>query len=288
MYLKSKIIFFFTLFIFSLSVFAQPIIAQYFGIWLNRGQTWQQKLRSDTPFDKLNRVYVSFGKIITVNEHLSIAFDGNTAHAVQLIQRIHTQNPKADIFLTVGGSDDNQSFGGAANDPEFAINVLHFLNKYNLNGFDIDWENDLNQQDLNTLVTHLYSVLHAAGDKLTLDVWPYPFSAYDMTVLKNNLNQINIMSYGATTPLDNSVSAFQQAGFPVNKMIGGVETETDYPGGTDTLGSSGSIAQKANYALQNGLAGMMGWRLDNDYATEDNPNYPTYQGAIQLWATMHK
>src|SRR3990167_4006062 len=183
---KRNIIFFLTsipiIFCYS-TIYAQPIIAQYFGIWLNHGQKWSQKFRSDTPFDKLNRLYISFGKIVEIDGHFTIAFDGSADHVQALIARMKQQNPTADIFLTVGGDDGAQSYGGAANDPDFAQNVLQFLNEYGFNGFDIDWENNLNQTDLDSLVTNLYAALHASNDKLTLDVWPFPDPAYDMSVL---------------------------------------------------------------------------------------------------------
>lgn len=268
-------------------VFAIPIVAQFFGIWLNYGQTWQQKFRTDTPFNKLNRLYIAFGKIVNTNGSFTIAFDGSVDYVQALIARMKQQNPTADIFLTVGGDDGGQSYGGAAHDPNFAQNVLQFLNQYGFNGFDIDWEDNLKKHDLNLLVENLYVALHANHKKLTLDVARLPIFSYDIPVLKNNLDQINIMSYGSSVSLNDCVSAYINAGFPPNKMIGGVETEVGYDeGGPDTLGPSGTIAQKASYALQNGLAGMMAWRLDNDYATTTDPNVPTYQGAIQLWNSM--
>lgn len=267
---------------------AQPIVGQFFGIWLNPDQTWKQKFRRDTPFQKLNRLYIAFGKIVTIGDHLSIAFDGDPNHVTQLIERMRHDNSTADIFLTVGGNDDDQSYGGAANDPAFAENVLQFLDQYGFNGFDIDWENDLDHDHLSQLVKNLHHVFQTQHKKLTLDVWPYPNAAYDMTVLKNNLDQINIMSYGVDASLEYCVNQYVAQGFPVNKIIGGIETEFGYYGGTDTLGPNGTIAQKSQFALKNGLAGMMAWRLDNDYTTSKNPNYPTYRGAEQLWQSISK
>lgn len=69
------------------------------------------------------------------------------------------------------------------------------------------------------------------------------------------LDAINIMSCGTGTALPPIVEAFVGGGFPNAKMIGGIETENGYSGGTDTLG--GTIAEKSAYALHNDLAGMM-------------------------------
>ena len=268
----------------------QPIIAQYFGIWAEQGQTWEQKFRSDTPFDKLTRLYISFGKIIKKEDgHFSINFDGSTDHVHALIDRIRAVNPHAEIFLTVGGNGNDDSFGGAANDDLFAMNVRDFLLSYGMNGFDIDWEEGLNKQALNKLTQNLYQVLHAVGDQLTLDVWPYA-GMYDMSTLRNSVDQINVMSYGTGLSLANIVPIFIQAGFPAEKIIGGIETESGYNqfgGVTDSLGPDGTIVAKAKYVLSHGMAGMMEWRLDNDYATADNPLVPTYQGALLLWSAMY-
>ena len=269
-----------------------PIIAQYFGIFIGGNQTWEQKFRTDTPFDKLNRLYIAFGKIIKTNDgHFSIAFDGEPKYAQAIIQRMQTVNPNADVFISIGGDGSPGSFGGAANDTKFATNVLNFLRQYDCKGVDIDWETGLDRKNLNQLVTRLGTTLHKYHKKLTLAGWAGISDAYDMRVLSSNLDNINIMSYGTGQPLETSVTQYIKAGFPAEMIIGGIETEThyhDFGGATDTLGQDGTIRQKANYALTYHLAGMMEWRLDNDYALLDNLNYPTYKGALELWSAMNK
>ncbi|EKD71215.1 MAG: glycoside hydrolase family protein [uncultured bacterium] len=271
----------------SLAATSKPIIAEYFGIWTEHGQAWEDKFRPDAPFNQLNRLYISFGKLIkTADGHFSLDFDGDAKHAQDLIMRMKKVNPTAEIFLIAGGDGRSDSYGGAANDTKFAENVRLFLEKYGFDGFDIDWEASLNKTNLNNLVTHLYTELHPKGYQLTLDVWPFVSTAYDVNVLKNNLDQMNIMSYGANRDLGMIVNHFEKAGFPANQLIGGIETETGYYDVTDTLGANGSIAKKSAFAKEHGLAGMMGWRMDNDNAAKDRPNYPTYQGAIELWKCM--
>ncbi len=270
----------------------KPIVAQYFGIWTetSRNQQWEQKFRADTPFDKLTRIYIAFCKVVTTTDgHLTIQFNGDISHAVAIMDRVRSVNPSAEIFVAVVGEGGANDFGGAAKDPQFASNVRGFLAHYGLNGVDIDWEMGLNKNDLNLLTTNLAANLHPAGYKLTLDVWSTPSAAYDMNVLSQNLDQMNIMSYGRYTRLDQCANAYIQQGFPAEKLIGGVEVEIPYEGGnTDTLGPDGTLTQKANYVLSNGLAGIMAWRLDNDYPDADNLNYPTYKGANELWQIFIK
>ena len=273
---------------------AHPIIAQYFGIWSSSEENWAKKMREDTLFTKCNRVYVSFGKIIQTNDgHYSVDFDGpaiDGAHARQLIARIRNDNPSAELLLTVGGNGSTASYGGAASDLQFAPNISQFLKDNKLDGFDINWEEDIIKTKLTLLLKNMYSVLHNNQQLLTLDVWPRMSSYdYDTAVLDANVDQINVMSYGTGLPLEYTADTFIKAGFPAEKVIGGIEVETDYNqfnGVTDTLGDNGSIAHKAKYALAHRYAGMMSWRLDADYAPKDDSHHPTYQGAIQLWKSM--
>ena len=215
---KQSIFLFFLILFVTCATSATPIIAAYFGIWANK--SWPERFRTDFPVKKINRLYIAFGKIVRLPDgHFTVGIDGDVAHVGCLVGAMHYRNPTAEILLTVGGSDAQNSYGGAANDPEFSNNVLQILDHYGLNGFDIDWENNLNKDDLNRLVTQMHAVLHAHNDQLTLDVWPYPMNAYDMPTLQKNVNQINIMSYGTGLPLDRWVNAYTEAGFPATPII---------------------------------------------------------------------
>lgn len=261
--------------------FAQPIIAQFIGIFHQPGH-WHDRIRKSAPLNKLNRVYLAFGSIVLLNGQHTLSWDGKESYVQDIVNRLRSENPTAQVFLTVGGNGEFTSYGGAATDPAFATNVANFLITNGLSGIDLDWELSLNRSQLSLLVQNLANTLHPLGLKVTLDVWPFVNSAYDIPVLSQNLDQMNLMSYGIHTSLNLVASQFITAGFPANKLIGGIETESTYKEGVDTLGPQGTIAQKATYALQNGLAGMMAWRLDNDYATPGRPNRPTYAGAEQL------
>lgn len=286
-----KTVFFYITLFFAAASFAKtpstpPIIAQYYTISSDSAEQWKDEFKSNTPFTKLNRLYITFGKIVKTGGHFTVAIDGSENHLKQVLQTMKEKNPKAELFLTTRGTDDSDSYGGAANDPAFAQNVATLLKKYGLNGFDIDWEEDLNKADLDNLLIHLHSTLHANNKKLTLTVWPFMQPEYDIAVIKNNVDQINIMSYGTEITLNEIVAIFEGANFPADKIIGGIDTESPYQDVQDSLGPNGSIAQKSAYALSHHLAGMMEWRLDSDYTTTQKPLNATYQGAAQLWKSM--
>ena len=201
----------------------KPVIAEYFGIWGTQSE-WVSKFRNDTPLDKLNRLYVAFAKIIkTKDGYLDINFDDNDndpthKHALDLIARTRQINPQAEILITLGGKCLADSFCGAANDPNFAKNVNAFLQKYNWQGLDIDWEQELDKNALNKLVKNLSAELHPDKLLLTLDVWYDVNSAYDPQTLAKYVDQMNIMSYGVYRHLSDIVPKFTDAGFPITPL----------------------------------------------------------------------
>jgi GH18 family chitinase len=301
----------------------QKIIASYFGIWTdtNNGvqQTWQEKLNENTPLQDVNRLYIAFADPnLKSNGHYNLEWylpkNGNNSQQQQTIladKRVKqlldamytdhfTNKQKYEVFVVIGGGTTGQvgSLAGAANDPQFPSAVVTFLKKYHLDGVDLDWENadDINN-NLLPMVQSLYPALHAAGYKLTLSVMPYNSGYVNgnsytySSELYQYVDQINIMSYGTEdTNMSVHVESYNNIGFDNSQMILGIDTETGYSDTsgqiTDTLGNNGTIQQKASYALQNGLAGMMSWRLGNDYAPKDNLNTPTYKGAECLHQVM--
>lgn len=262
---------------------SQPIIADYFGIF---DTDWSAVLRPDTPFNKLNRVYISFGKIIQVaNNHFSVAIDGDPNRVTQVVNAVKQMNPTAELFLTTGGDNAPDSYGGASADPSFGPNVISVLNQFGLHGFDMDWEQGLVTKPLNNLLINMSNAFRPGGYKLTLDVWPFSQPAYDYAVMEKTLDQMNIMSYGPGTPLNLSAAPFLNGGIPSYKLVGGIEVESGYAGGPDTTGIDGSIAAKAAYSLSSNFGGMMSWRLDNDYCPPGS-DMPSYIGGIDLWDDM--
>jgi hypothetical protein len=268
----------------------KPVIAQYFFIADERERTWDVKFRDDISFDKLTRLYIAFavikdGKLDYANKTNKPTDQKRIALLVEACKKV---NCSAEIFIT--SSTEGQQYIDAAKNPTaFANSVVKFLRDNELDGYDMDWENGLDKDALNKLLIALRNAFDAACKTdgktygLTLAVWPTPRNRYDLKTVSENVDAINIMSYGVSEPLETDAQAYTRDGFPLSKMIGGVDTEADYNGGVDTLGNDGTIAQKARYTLANGLAGMMAWRMDNDYVDD---KISTYKGTIQLYESM--
>ncbi len=261
-----------------------PIIAQYF--YTGDDNEWDNK---NVPFDLLNRLYISFADITENGKNnFELTFPAKEK-IITLIKNCRAKNPKAEILITANPSANY--IGAASNSVNFAKSVVSFIRTYKLDGFDIDWEENIERTALNTLLKELRKALTKAGNEdkkqylLTLAVWQYAnYGNYDLNILAENVDQINIMSYGTGIKLSTCVDSYK--GFPVSKMIGGIETEDGYnqwDGTTDTLGKDGTIEQKCKYALKNSMAGMMEWRLDNDYVDQKTKK-PTFKGAM----AMHK
>ena len=94
--------------------------------------------------------------------------------------------------------------------------------------------------------------------------------------LAGSVDRINITSYGPgdTYDLASYADSYASAGFPYDKMIGGLEAEAGYgeSGGPDT---QESVAAKCGYVKEHNLAGLFVWRIDNDMRPDNGP--PTYR-----------
>jgi hypothetical protein len=274
---------------------AFPIIANYWDILDFEGKNekgWNYRLRT-APFRKLNRLYIAFawikeGELVYFNEQYDPSLIG------QLVNRCRKVNPQATILISSGYDETGSMYTGAAKDPQkFALSVVKFIEQNNLDGYDMDWENGIDPDAMVELLKAVHDAFLNKGFILTLAVWPSP-TIYEHTVplIAEYVDQINIMSYGIDESLEEDANKYYSAGFPYSKMIGGIETEIDYPMGyapdtVDTL--NGTIKDKCDFALKNGLAGMMAWRLDNDYRPVKKHKaygYPSYKGALNMYIHM--
>jgi len=249
------------------------------------------------PWTKINRLYIGFATIkdgVLTDLPAGTSAD-DAAQRVEMQDRIRTvvslcrlNNPGAEIFITSNFGDDlDTEYLVAAQDPQkFADSVLAYLKAYDLDGYDMDWESgqiDDYAPQLTSLLSTCHATFAAAGNNpqgrtylLTHTVWPGVESAQTVDGLKDSVDQINIMSYGTGDKYDlvSYADVYAAAGFPYDKMIGGVESESGY---VDNVGpdTQASVAAKCAYVKEHNLAGLFEWRMDNDMRPDNGP--PTYQ-----------
>jgi hypothetical protein len=280
---------------------SRNIIAAYFYLYPDPSDDTYPLVMSakDTiPWKKVNRIYIGFA---TVHDGVLTDLPSGTS-AGNISQRAETQtrirnvvalvrktNPGAEIFITSNFDEDRMDpeYLLAAQDPQkFADSVIDYLKEYNLDGYDMDWES----RRIDNYAPQLTSLLSACHDrfafegsnprgrsyKLTHTVWPGVESPETVAGLADSVDQLNLMTYGPgdTYDLTSYAASYHNAGFPYEKMIGGVESESGYgeSGGHDT---QESVAAKCASVKENNMAGLFEWRMDNDMRPDNSP--PTYQ-----------
>jgi GH18 family chitinase len=250
------------------------------------------------PWTKINRLYIGFA---TVNDGVLTDLPvgdstDNTTQRVEMQRRIremvalcHENNPDMEIFITSNFDErelDPQYLQAAQDPQKFADSVLDYLKEYDLDGYDMDWESSRIEEyapQLTSLLSICHATFEAAGNNshgrpylLTHTVWPGVESAETVAGLNDSVDQINIMSYGTGDKYDlvSYADSYAAAGFPYEKMIGGVESESEY---TDNVGpdTEASVAAKCAYVKEHNLSGLFEWRIDNDMRPDNSP--PTYQ-----------
>jgi GH18 family chitinase len=250
------------------------------------------------PWTKINRLYIGFATVKdgVLTDLPTGDSSEDAARRAEMQRRIREivalcrkNNPDAEIFI-VSNFDEKEldpEYLLAAQDPQkFADSVANYLQQYDLDGYDMDWESgqiDTYAPQLTSLLSTCHDTFAAAGTTprgqhylLTHTVWPGVESAETVAGLSDSVDQLNLMTYGTGDKYDlvSYADAYHEAGFPYGKMIGGLESEAGYG---DNVGpdTRESVAAKCDYVKTHDLAGLFVWRMDNDMRPDNSP--PTYQ-----------
>jgi chitinase len=216
----------------------------------------------------------------------------------ELVSRSHAAGVK--VIISVGGGGGGDAFksivANAAYRTAFANNMLNFVNQYNLDGVDIDWEYPSDGVEANNfllMMQELYSKMHSNGKLCTIAVIAYNSSSI-LNGVFNAIDFLNIMAYDennyehSTYALGvQSINYWVGRGLPVNKAVLGVpfygrDKCCDYQTASykDILAMGGSpnadtynnqigyngiptMKQKTAYAMQ-ACGGIMIWELSQD------------------------
>ncbi|KAG8526979.1 uncharacterized protein KY384_008408 [Bacidia gigantensis] len=125
------------------------------------------------------------------------------------LQRVKTQNPQIKTILSLGGGSGSENFAAAASNPTsratLANTAKQILDKYQMDGIDIDWEHpsDPGQgRDFISLLSSLRNVLPASQYLLTaaLPAGEWALQNIPLGEASQLLSYLNIMTYDFAGP----------------------------------------------------------------------------------------
>ncbi len=179
--------------------------------------------------------------------------------------RVNNNALKISMSLVWGNGDEiNQIFSNtsrtdAQNAESFAANLVAYLQHYDIDGFDIDWEYPLSGQ---TTEAHMSALLTAVGaafraqtnKKYYLTLAPNSAQNLDGAVGNANVDFLSLQLYGSTDK-----GAYTGIGIAENLLAYGAKFESKYVGGPPY-----QTAQEA-YAgyQQGGYKVATQWRLNS-------------------------
>lgn len=195
--------------------------------------TWQGSV-NEIGYDKITHLNYSF-LIPQANGGLN-PLEGGGQRLQDVVAQAHSEGVK--VLIAVGGwnGGDDSAFrelaSSSASRSAFVTNIVNFINQYNLDGVDIDWEYpDAGSEADNykILMQQLSSELHNRGKLLTAAVTSNDFpGSVDASVI-GSVDFLNIMAYdmgyphstyeGAKTALNYWINT---EGLPKEKAVLGV------------------------------------------------------------------
>jgi len=166
------------------------------------------------------------------------------------------------IIMAVGEQGQGFDFSGGASPryrPRLIKTIVSYVSKYNFDGVDIDWEEDVpqNQKDYVALIKGLRNALNAAFPArhmyLSADVDTGqipPAIAARISPYVDSLNMETFENNG-----ESSVAAYTRAGIPASKLLLGIGIANGYYDTTEAR-----VAAKVKYVEEHGLKGTLFWQ----------------------------
>ncbi|HXE42408.1 MAG TPA: glycosyl hydrolase family 18 protein, partial [Candidatus Baltobacteraceae bacterium] len=164
--------------------------------------SWQGSV-SGIQFSKVTHINYAF---LLPNSNGSLQTIDNASKLQSLVTSAHNAGVK--VCISVGGwNDGNDSAfvsiaGNSSYRTTFVNNIVNFINQYDLDGVDIDWEYpDTSSESSNytTLMGQLASAMHSRGKTLTAAVIAYGSTGdYISSTVFGYVDWLNIMDYDNT------------------------------------------------------------------------------------------
>ncbi|MDX1693582.1 MAG: glycosyl hydrolase family 18 protein [Ketobacteraceae bacterium] len=250
------------------------------------------------PYDRVTHINYSF--VLPNHDGSLRPLDGGAWRLQSLVQRAHQHGVK--VLIAVGGwnNGDDSAFRSLASNAGYRNNfvnqVVNFVNQYNLDGVDIDWEypDGWEVPHYRTLMQQLSQAMHSRGKLLTAAVTATDFPGSVDGAVINSVDFLNLMVYDLGEP-HSTYSAAQNAlnhwkyneGLPKDKAVLGVPfyshknwvsyrdviarygkwaAQVDNAGGLDYNGQP-TIRAKSELALME-AGGVMFWEISQDTRDE--------------------
>jgi GH18 family chitinase len=185
-------------------------------------------------------------------------------HSFDAVAAAHAAGVR--IVLCVGGAGVRDTFTSAtspANIHKFVSNILRFMRTYGYDGIDTDWEENFNASGFLAWHKELKDSINAinalGGPRKSLTIAGGGYFARDCAPAAPYVEQMNDMSYDV--PLSNipgRIAQFTNLGVPKSLLGVGIGIGT---GGGMVDGNVAAWTGKANYAVDNGLGGIMEWAV---------------------------
>ncbi len=251
---------------------------------------------NDIQITKLTHVNYAF---LLPNSNGSLQAIENPSKLQSLVTRAHANGVK--VLISVGGwnnGDDSafESFAASSGGrTTFTNNIINFVNQYNLDGVDIDWEypdSGASANNYAALMSQLSTEMHNRGKLLTAAVVAVNGGSILNSVF-GYVDFLNLMAYDGDdgaghSPYSlavNSINYWKGRGLPASKTVLGVpfyahpswaeystllnagcSPDSDtcfYQGATNYYNGRPTIRQKTTLAIQQ-ASGIMYWEDSQD------------------------
>lgn len=211
-----------------------------------------------------------FGLWPTVTGGIAVGDMGSLSNIPPVVADAHKAGKQ--VIMAVGEQGQGIKFAGGAR-PAYRTrlisNIVSYVSRYDFNGVDIDWEEDVpqNQADYIALIKGLRNALNARFPAkhmyLSTDVntgQVPPRIAAQAAPYVDSINMETFKDDGLS-----SVAAYTRAGIPASKLLLGIGVSSGYYDSTEAR-----VAAKVKYVEQHGLKGTLFWQPGalNTYRTD--------------------
>jgi len=173
--------------------------------------TAEQTSLDDLPLNQLTHIIFSFTEVI---DNQMMFVNPESANQLHHLVDQKTNYPELKVMIACGGWGGSGGFSEMADSPasrqRFVASVIDFINLYQLDGLDIDWEypglpgannphQPADKENFTALMKELRQAMDATGKKLELTFaaagWERFFHHVEINEVMKYANYINVMTY---------------------------------------------------------------------------------------------